>query len=149
MSRERNRTHKKNRIKKEVQFFNSKAAFVAGFAVIMVTVNDIIGLCSKIPMWVNAVELIGIILLYIFALCTKKMDGLLSKKGADNFGSSLTIISIVEFLLGRALISTVEDVEFACELSNAKMQVVIILSLFAVVSIGGAIFLLFCKYPKK
>ena len=64
MSRERNRTHKKNRIKKEVQFFNSKAAFVAGFAVIMVTVNDIIGLCSKIPMWVNAVELIGIILLY-------------------------------------------------------------------------------------
>ena len=100
-------------------------------------------------MWVNAVELIGIILLYIFALCTKKMDGLLSKNGADNFGSSLTIISIVEFLLGRALVSTVEDVEFACELSNAKMQVVIILSLFAVVSIGGAFFCYFVNTLKN
>lgn len=61
----------------------------------------------------------------------------------------LTIISIVEFLLVRALTSIVEDVELACELSNEKMQVVIMLSLFAIVAIGGAFFLLLCKYPKK
>ena len=49
MSKERNQTKKKNRIKKQISFFNSKASFVAGISVILVCVNDVVGLIVDIP----------------------------------------------------------------------------------------------------
>lgn len=149
MSGERNRTHKRNRKKKEMQFLNNKATFVAGFTVMMMSINDIIGLISKIPMWVNWIEWSIVFFLYVFALCTKKMDKCLSTKGAENFGSFLTLFSIAEFLLGRALISSVEGIEFAWSLSNEVMLIVLVLSIFSVVGIVGALYLLFYKYQEK
>ena len=149
MSRERNRTHARNRKKKEMQFFNNKATFVAGVAVIMMSINDIIGLVMPIPMWITWVE-IGIMgILYVLALITKKLDNWLGTKGAENFGAFLTVFSIAEFMLGRAWISSVEGMKFEWKLSNEVLQAVFCLSILTAVAIGGAFFLLFAKHPKE
>lgn len=149
MSRERNRTHKRNRKKKEMQFFNSKATFVAGVTVVLMSINDIISLFTKIPSWVSWFEIVIASLLYVLALCTKKMDKRLNTKGAENFGAYLTVISIVAFILGRVLNILADGKEFAWRLSNEVMQSVIVLLPFTAVAVGGAIFLLVCKYPEE
>lgn len=149
MSRERNKTHKKNRIKKQSEFWNCKASFVAGVSVIAVSINDIIGLCMKIPFHVNLIEFIGVLLLFYLALGTSKMDRLLKTKGVENFGAFLTVFSVVEFLLGRVLISSAEGVEIAYKWSNEKMQAIVILSVIALVGIGGSVYLLLYRYPKS
>ena len=149
MSKERNKTHKKNRIKKQNEFWNCKASFVSGVSVIAVSINDIIGLCMKIPFYVNLIEFICVLLLFYLALGTNKMDRMLRTKGVENFGAFLTVFSVVEFLLGRVLISSAEGVEIAYKWSNEKMQAVVILSMIAFVGIGGSIYLLLYRYPKS
>ena len=71
MSKERNQTKKKNRIKKQISFFNSKASFVAGISVILVCVNDVVGLIVDIPNWTNICEFFGVLLIFYLALGTK------------------------------------------------------------------------------
>lgn len=149
MSKERNKTHKKNKIKKQSEFQNSKASFVAGVSVIVMSINDIVELCSKISFLMNLMEYICILILFYFALGTKKMDHLLKSRGVENFGAFLTVFSVVEFLLGRVLISSAEGVEFAYKWSNYKLWTIVILSVFAMAGISGAIYLLLYRYPEK
>jgi hypothetical protein len=49
MSNTRNKTHKKNKRKKEMAFENTKDSFVAGIVVIITILNDAIGLLISIP----------------------------------------------------------------------------------------------------
>lgn len=149
MSKERNRTKKRNRIKKQNDFFNSKAAFVAGISVIVVCVNDVVGLLVDIPNWVNICEFLFVLLIFYFALGTKRLDKVLASEGVDKFGAYLTVFSVIEFLFGRILISSAECVELDFTLTNARLQAIVFLSILSLMGIGGSIYLLLYPYSKK
>lgn len=149
MSRERNKTHKKNRRKKEFEFWNCKAAFIGGITAIMGCINEIVSICTKIPIVIYLMEVMSVLMLFYYALGTKKLDKVLRKKRVEKFGSFLTVFSVVYFLLGRMLISSVENVEFEYNWINEKMWVVIILSVVFITGIIGAIYLLTYNYTEK
>lgn len=149
MSKERNKTKKKNRIKKQNDFFNKKTSFVAGISVMAICVNDTLELVKDIPKWVNICEFLLILLILYLTLCTKKCDKVLASEGVDKFGSYLTIFSVIEFLLSRILISLTEDVELKWVWTNERLQDFIVLSAFSSVGIMGSIGLLLYSWLKK
>ena len=71
MSRERNKTHKKNRRKKEFEFWNCKAAFIGGITAIMGCINEIVSICTKIPIVIYLMEVMSVLMLFYYALGTK------------------------------------------------------------------------------
>lgn len=148
MSRERNRTHKKNKRKKEMGFENTKASFVAGIVILITVFNDLLGLLSSIPRYVEMIEVAICLLLFLLSLGTKKLNHILDTIGVEKFGSFLTVYSIVIFLLEKILIDEVADVEFKISLTNEKLHVFIIFLSLGIVGVGGAIYLLLYKYPK-
>lgn len=149
MSKERNQTKKKNRIKKQISLFNSKASFVAGISVILVCVNDVVGLIVDIPNWTNICEFFGVLLIFYLALGTKKLDKMLASEGVNKFGVYLTIFSVMEFLLARILIGLAEDVELSFIWTNERLLAIIVLSVLSLIGICISIYLLFFSYPKK
>ena len=94
-------------------------------------------------------EVMSVLMLFYYALGTKKLDKVLRKKRVEKFGSFLTVFSVVYFLLGRMLISSVENVEFEYNWINEKMWVMIILSVVFITGIIGAIYLLTYNYTEK
>ena len=151
MSNEKNKRHKRNRNKKRMAFYNTKAAFVAGIVVIITVLNDAVGLIVSIPFWIEAVE-VGICwLMFYIALATDKMDTLLRKniEGVERFGSFLTVYSIVIFLLEKILLRNVAEKVITPSIFDDKLFVFITFLSLAIVGIGGAVYLLVYKYPKE
>lgn len=148
MSNTRNKTHKKNKRKKEMAFENTKASFVAGIVVVITIINDAIGLLISIPRMVEWVEVAICLLLFYLALGTQKLNHIMNRNGVENFGSFLTVYSVIIFLLEKMIISEVANKELTISLTNEKFQAFIIFLLLGFVGIGGAIYLLLCKYPK-
>lgn len=143
------KTNKQSNMKEKNQFWNCKATFVSGVTILVMIANNIVEFCTKIPMQVYVIEILVVILLLVVAFGTKKLDRFLGTKGVENFGGFLTAISIIDFLIVRVVVSSVEEVEFVCKLSNEKMQVMIALLIFEFVVICGSIYLLVCKYSKE
>ena len=150
MANEKNRRHKRNKNKKRMDFENTKATFVAGSVVILTVINDTVGLLMSIPFWVEFIEVLICWLLFYLALATNKMDNLFNKNktGVEKFGGFLTVYSIVIFLLERILLRAVADEVITISIFSNKLFTFITFLSLAIVGIGGAIYLLFCKYPK-
>ena len=150
MANEKNRRHKRNKNKKRMDFENTKATFVAGSVVILTVINDTVGLLMSIPFWVEFIEVLICWLLFYLALATNKMDNLFNKNktGVEKFGGFLTVYSIVIFLLERILLRAVADEVITISIFSNKLFTFITFLSLTVVGIGGAIYLLFCKYPK-
>lgn len=149
MSRRRNQQHKENKRKAKSKLFDIKAAFVAGIAVIAVCINDIVGLCIDVPNWLSILEFVGTLILFYFALGTEMLDKVLNTEGVNKFGSYLTVFSVVEFLIGRIMITSAKGVELVCNWNNSRFQAVLVLSILSAFGIVGAIYLLLYRYPKK
>lgn len=148
MANTRNKTHKKNKRKKEMAFENTKASFVAGIIVIITIINDAIGLLISIPRTVEWLEVAICLLLFYLALGTKKLNHILNRIGVEKFGSFLTVYSVIIFLLEKTIISEMANIELVISITNEKFQAFIMFPLLGFVGIGGAIYLLLCKYPK-
>ena len=148
MSNARNKTHKRNIRKKKTAFENTKASFVAGIVVVITILNDAISLLISIPRMVEWMEVAICLLLFYLALGTKKLNHILNRIGVEKFGSFLTVYSVIIFLLEKTLISQMANIELVISLSNEKFQAFIMFLLLGLVGIGGAIYLLLCKYPK-
>lgn len=139
MSRERNEKQRKNRLKKEMAFENSKASFVAGIVVIITVLNDTIGLIMPIPRLVELIEVIVCFLLAYFALGTKKMNRILNKTGVEKFGGFLTVYSVIIFLVEKMFIK---------DLVCGRIFTFVMFLIFSLMGIIGAISLLLYKdYP--
>ena len=149
MINKKNQRHKDNRKKKKMDFENKKATFVAGIAVVLTVINDTIGLLVSVPLFVECIEVIICLLLFYLALGTKKMDKLLNKTGVEKAGNFLTVYSIVVFLLERIILRAVNEEVITLSIFNNKLNAFIMFLAFAIVGIGGTIYLVVCKYPKK
>ncbi len=148
MSNTRNKTHKKNIRKKKMAFENTKASFVAGIVVIITIFNGTMGLIISIPRMVEWIEVAICLLLFYLALGTKKLNHILNRIGVEKFGSFLTVYSVIIFLLEKTLISQMANIKLVIPLSNEKFNVFIIFLPLGLAGIGGAIYLLLCKYSK-
>lgn len=145
MSRERNKTHKKNRRKKLNDFYNTKATFVAGVIILIMCLNDIIELFTEIPMVVNLLE--GGIVLVMFgcALGGKKVDFLLKKDGVEKVGAFLTVMGIVLFIWEKTIIELASKCSLEYNLLNTKMMVILLMIVYFIEIIVGAVYLLIGK----
>ena len=148
MSNAKNKTHKKNIRKKKMAFENTKASFVAGIVVIITILNDAMSLLLSIPRMVEWIEVAICLLFFYLALGTQKLNHILNRIGIEKFGSFLTVYSVIIFLLEKTLISQMANIELVISLSNEKFRAFIIFLLLGLAGIGGAIYLLLCKYPK-
>ena len=149
MTAKRNKKHKQRKTAAETSFFNSKAAFVAGIVVILTIIKDAVGLIVSIPLWANLIMLVIVLILFYLALAEKTLDKKLSSKGVENFGSFLTVLSIVVFSLENTLIAECSDVELEWSITNGRFANFILFTLLGLVGIGGAIYLLCSKYEEN
>lgn len=138
MTNERNRKHKKRKKETEMNFFATKATFVAGIVVLITIVKDILELCIQIPVWVVMLYLSICFIVYIVVLCTTIVDKKMRSKGAANFGNFLTIFSIIVFIIENSVIRFADIM--------MRIEAIIIVSAIGVVAIIGALYLLFAKY---
>ena len=138
MTNERNRKHKKRKKEAEINFFATKATFVAGIVVLITIVKDILELCIQIPVWVVILYLSICFIVYIVVLCTTIVDKKMRSKGVANFGNFLTIFSIIVFIIENSVI------RFADTMMH--IEAIIIVSASGVVAIIGALYLFFAKY---
>ena len=74
MTNERNRKHKKRKKEAEMNFFATKATFVAGIVVLITIVKDILELCIQFPVGVVMLYLSICFIVYIVVLCTTIVD---------------------------------------------------------------------------
>ena len=138
MTNERNRKHKKRKKEAEMNFFATKATFVAGIVVLITIVKDILELCIQIPVWVVMLYLSICFIVYIVVLCTTIVDKKMRSKGVDNFGNFLTIFSIIVFIIENSVIRFADTM--------MRIEAIIIVSAIGVAAIIGALYLLFAKY---
>ena len=138
MTNERNRKHKKRKKEAEMNFFATKATFVAGIVVLITIVKDILELCIQIPVWVVMLYLSICFIVYIVVLCTTNVDKKMRSKGVDNFGNFLTIFSIIFFIIENSVIRFADTM--------MRIEAIIIVSAIGVAAIIGALYLLFAKY---
>ncbi len=138
MTNERNRKHKKRKKEAEMNFFATKATFVAGIVVLITIVKDILELCIQIPVWVVMLYLSICFIVYIVVLCTTIVDKKMRSKGVANLGNFLTIFSIIVFIIENSVIRFADTM--------MRIEAIIIVSAIGVVAIIGALYLLFAKY---
>ena len=149
MTDEKNRRHKRNRNKKRMEFENTKASFVSGIVVLITVLNDTVGLLANIPFWIELMEVLICLLLFYLALGTTKMDKLLNKTGVEQFGSFLTVYSILIILLEKLLLRAASEEMLSISVLNDKLFTFIVFLALSITGIYGAIYLLVYKYPKN
>ena len=131
-----NREKKKQREK--LQFWSVKASFVAGVIVIITIIKDLFEyFLYELPLGVNAIYILGCLILAGMVLGTDKLDKHLNSKGVENFGTFLTVCSILIFVFENSLLKIKMDV----------IETVGILLIYATIVIGAA-YLLFSRYEK-
>ena len=132
-----NKEKKKQREK--LQFWSVKASFVAGFIVIITIFKDLYEYFrSELPLYVNGIYVLLCLILMLGILGTEKFDKYLNSKGVENFGTSLTVGSILIFALENSIFKIKMDAIEAIEIWLILATIVI-----------GALYLLFCKYEKQ
>lgn len=132
-----NRDKKKKRA--QMQFWAAKASFVAGIIVMITIGKDLYEyIWDELPILVSAI-IVGIcLLLFFLILGTDKFDKVLSKsKGVENYGTFLTVCSVLVFIFENTLLKT-------------EMSVIEILGLCLIyaVIVVGAVWLLFTRYKR-
>ncbi len=132
-----NKEKKKQREK--LQFWSVKASFVAGFIVIITIFKELYEYFrSELPLYVNGIYVLLCLILMLGILGTEKFDKYLNSKGVENFGTSLTVGSILIFALENSIFKIKMDAIEAIEIWLILATIVI-----------GALYLLFCKYEKQ
>ena len=132
-----NKEKKKQREK--LQFWSVKASFVAGFIVIITIFKDLYEYFrSELPLYVNGIYVLLCLILMLGILGTEKFDKYLNSKGVENFGTSLTVGSILIFALENSIFKIKMDAIEAIEIWLILATIVI-----------GALYILFCKYEKQ
>ncbi|MDC7301460.1 hypothetical protein [Agathobacter ruminis] len=137
MGDNRNKKHKENKAKGELNLFNNKAAYVAAWLMGISMIKDIIEIfydLSKI--WMAIIVIIGL-LLYAAIMCSKKFDTLVSDKNHQNFANVMTIFSIITFIFENTLL------KYRALLGVIEIVVVIIVYFIVLV---GSLYLLWSKY---
>lgn len=132
----RKQKHNKRKKEAEMNFFATKATFVAGIVVLITIVKDILELYVQIPVWGVALYLGICFIVHILVLCTTIFDKKMRTKGVTNFGNFLTIISILIFIIENSVIKYT---------NNTCIENIIVVYIF-VGAIIGALYLLFTKY---
>jgi len=128
-----NRERKKQREK--LQFWSVKASFVAGFIVIITIFKDLYEYFrSELPLYVNGIYVLICLILMLGILGTEKFDKYLNSKGVENFGTFLTVGSILIFALENSIFKIKMD----------AIDAIGIWLIFATIVIG-ALYLLFVK----
>ncbi len=132
-----NKEKKKQREK--LQFWSVKASFVAGFIVIITIFKELYEYFrSELPLYVNGIYVLLCLILMLGILGTEKFDKYLNSKGVENFGTSLTVGSILIFALENSIFKIKMDAIEAIEIWLILATIVI-----------GALYILFCKYEKQ
>ena len=132
-----NKEKKKQREK--LQFWSVKASFVAGFIVIITIFKELYEYFrSELPLYVNGIYVLLCLIVMLGILGTEKFDKYLNSKGVENFGTSLTVGSILIFALENSIFKIKMDAIEAIEIWLILATIVI-----------GALYLLFCKYEKQ
>ena len=113
-----------------------KASFVAGFIVIITIFKELYEYFrSELPLYVNGIYVLLCLILMLGILGTEKFDKYLNSKGVENFGTSLTVGSILIFALENSIF-------------KIKMDAIEAIEIWLILAIG-ALYLLFCKYEKQ
>ena len=93
---------------------------------------------SELPLYVNGIYVLLCLILMLGILGTEKFDKYLNSKGVENFGTSLTVGSILIFALENSIFKIKMDAIEAVEIWLILATIVI-----------GALYILFCKYEKQ
>ena len=115
-----------------------KASFVAGFTVIVTIFKDIVEyFIIELPLWVNLVYILGYLAIMFLVLGTEIFDKYLNSRGVENYGTFLTICSVLVF-------------NFENTLFKIKMDVIdtIGICLIYATFVIAAVYLLFTRYEK-
>ena len=115
-----------------------KASFVAWFIVIITIFKDLYEYFrSELPLCVNGIYVLLCLILMLGILGTEKFDKYLNSKGVENFGTFLTVSSILIFVLENSIFKIEMDAIEAIGIWLVCAAIVI-----------GAVYLLFSKYEK-
>ena len=124
--------------KREDGYLEGKASFVAGFIVIITIFKDLYEYFrSELPLCVNGIYVLLCLILMLGILGTEKFDKYLNSKGVENFGTFLTVSSILIFVLENSIFKIEMD----------AIEAIGIWLICAIIVIG-ALYLLFSKYEK-
>ena len=115
-----------------------KASFVAGFIVIITIFKDLYEYFrSELPLYVNGIYVLLCLILMLWILGKEKFVKYLNSKGVENFGTFLTVGSILIFALENSIFKIKMD----------AIEAIGIWLICAIIVIG-ALYLLFSKYEK-
>lgn len=135
MSSLKRREQKKR--EKEMNFFSVKASFVAGIVIVITIFKDIAELFVTIPPIVVGCYLAVCILIAFLVLGTQIFDEKLKSKAISNFGSFLTVGSIIIFVIENSVIRYQD--------ADLKIDAIITTIIIGVTIIAGSAYLLFQK----
>lgn len=122
---------------KEMDFFSTKASFVAGILLWITILKNIAELYITIPVWVVICYLAFSILLFTLVLGTHLFDEKLKPRAVSNFGSFLTVCSTPYFIIENSVLKFKE--------SSPLFETTVITLFVGVTIIAGSIFLLTYK----
>lgn len=101
-----------------------KASLVAGVIVIITIFKDLYEYFrSRLPLYVNGIYGLLCLILMLGILGTKKFDKYLNSKGVENFGTSLTVGSILIFALENSIFKIKLDMNFDYLFRSSYMPV--------------------------
>lgn len=137
MSSEKRREKRKR--ERKTNFMATKASFVAGIVLIFTIIKDIVKLfTNELPIWMilcfSGISLVA----FALVLGTKVFDERMESKKVSNFGNFLTIMS--------AAFWVIENVVFEFQEVYTLMEKIALIGGIGIVSILGALYLLFAKY---
>ncbi len=138
MANERKRKHIQKKKEEEMNFFSTKASFVSGIVLTITIIKDMFEMFITLPDWVVIAYLAIICAFFYFVLATHKFDDKLKSKQVSNYGSYLTVMSVIVFVIENTLIRYQEI--------NADLSSILIVIIIGLVIMVGSLFLLFGKY---
>lgn len=138
MANERKRKHIQKKKEEEMNFFSTKASFVSGIVLTITIIKDMFEMFITLPDWVKITYLAIICALFYFVLATNKFDNRLKSKQVSNYGSYLTVMSVIVFVIENTLIRYKEI--------NADLSSILIVIIIGLVIMVSSLFLLFGKY---
>ena len=92
---------KENGNRSQIEFIQTKAAFVSGIALFIALIIDAVGLFVPIPRQVDRTIAVVILVLFWVALATPRVDKWLMGAGVKQFGGFYGVWGIVYFVLEK------------------------------------------------
>ena len=138
MGNNSNEKKKKKKRREKLQFWSVKASFLAGIIVIITIFKDIYEYFrSELPLCVSVIYVLLCLVLMLVILGTEKFDKYLNSKGVENFGTFLTVGSILIFVLENSIFKIEMD-------AIEAIGILLICATIVICALG----LLFSKYEK-